>query len=175
MGVPGSGKSLQGKLLTEARGYGWISTGEMLRKLVVGSRRKEMEAGKLLNDDEVIALVEKTFSSMDRNSEFILDGFPRTKKQTAWVLSQAKKSGPTITGVLYLNASEEVVVKRLLKRGRADDVEDVIRHRFWLYRTRTLPILEELKSKGVAVYEINAEQAPEAIHQDILKVIQAKK
>jgi len=174
MGVPGSGKSLQGKLLADAKAYRWISTGELLRKLVTGDRRKDMDAGKLLGDEEVIALVDKLFSSMDVNAEFILDGFPRTKKQADWLLTQGETGGLKVTHVLFLNASEAVVVERLLKRGRQDDAEDVIKHRFWEYRTRTLPILEEFKNRGVLVHEINSDKTPEAIHQGILRALQSK-
>lgn len=174
MGVPGSGKSLQGKLLADARGIQWISTGELLRKLLVGEKRKGIDDGKLLSDEEVIVLVDKLFGSMDKKIEFILDGFPRTTRQADWLLAKAEAGGPKITHVVYLNASEGVVVERLLKRGREDDAEETIKHRFSVYREQTLPILEEFRGSGILVHEINAEQTPEAIHKDVLQAIETK-
>ena len=56
MGVAGAGKSLQGRLFADEHGYSWISTGELFRVLVTGKRRQQMLEGKLLSDEEVIAL-----------------------------------------------------------------------------------------------------------------------
>ena len=51
MGVAGSGKSVQGRLLADTLGLPWLSTGEFLRMLISGQRRKDMQAGKLLDID----------------------------------------------------------------------------------------------------------------------------
>ena len=56
MGVAVAGKSVQGRRLADEKGLPWLSTGEFLRMLVVGERRKQMLAGKLLSDKEIIEL-----------------------------------------------------------------------------------------------------------------------
>ncbi len=62
---------------------------------------------------------------------------------------------------------QEVVHDRLVRRGRADDTEESMVHRFEFYHAVTLPILDFFKSKGVPVYDINAAQTPEQVHAEI--------
>jgi adenylate kinase len=113
-GVVGAGKSMQGRLFADEHGYAWISTGELFRVLVTGERRAQMLEGKLLSDDEVIALVDKTLKLIDLDQEFVLDGFPRTKVQTDWLLKQVEDGRLKLTAVFNLAASREIVKKRLL-------------------------------------------------------------
>ena len=65
MGVAGAGKSLEGRRLADELGLPWLSTGEFLRMLVSGERRREMLAGDLLHDQEIIELAVKIFSIID--------------------------------------------------------------------------------------------------------------
>ena len=171
MGVAGAGKSLEGRRLADELGLPWLSTGEFLRMLVSGKRRREMLAGKLLSDTEIIELADKIFRITDTHEEFILDGFPRSLGQADWLFAQHKAGLMAITCVLYLEASEKVVKQRLLSRGRQDDTEESIAKRFAEYKAVTVPILNDLEAKGIAVHHINAEQAPDQVHQDILKVL----
>ena len=169
MGVAGAGKSVQGKLLADTVGLPWLSTGEFLRMLISGERRKEMLAGKLLGDQEIIALVQKMFAVIDTEHEFIMDGFPRTLPQADWLLSQVKHGQLNVTAVVHMETTEEVVRDRLLSRGRLDDTEEAISARFQEYRELTLPILEEFREAGVPVYDINAEGDVKEIHQHIME------
>jgi adenylate kinase len=175
MGVAGAGKSLQGRLFADEHGYAWISTGELFRVLVTGQRRQQMLEGKLLSDEEVIALVDKTLKMIDVDKEFLLDGFPRTTVQADWLLEQIKAGRLKLTAVINLAATREVVKERLLARGRLDDTEEAINKRFTEYETVTLPILEYFKKEGVDVYEVNAAQSPEAVHNDILRHLEDPK
>lgn len=169
MGVAGSGKSIQGRQLADEKGYAWLSTGEFLRMLVSGQRRIEMISGKLLEDSEMIQLVDKVLRLIDVKEEFILDGFPRTKKQATWLLAQAEAGLLNLTHIIHLNASEPAVRKRLLKRGRVDDTEEVIKRRFKEYHEVTMPILAEFKKHGFRVHEINAEKSMKAVQREICK------
>ncbi len=171
MGVAGSGKSAQGRLLADRLGYPWLSTGEFLRMLISGERRRQMLEGKLLDDTEIISLVQKIFRIVDTEHEFVMDGFPRTLAQADWLLSQRRHGQLEITAVIHLQASEEVVLDRLLQRGRQDDQEEVIRERFREYENATQPILDDLKANGVPVFEINGEGDIETIHENIVKAI----
>lgn len=171
MGVAGSGKSAQGRLLADRLGYPWLSTGEFLRMLVSGARRREMLEGKLLDDSEIISLVQKIFRIVDTKHEFVLDGFPRTVGQADWLLSQRRHGQLEITAVIHLQASEEVVLGRLLQRGRQDDQAEAIKERFREYETATQPIIDDLKQNGVPVFEINGEGDVEDIHESIVRAI----
>lgn len=170
-GVAGSGKSVQGKLLADYLGLPWLSTGEFLRMLISGERRKDMLAGKLLEDSEIIALVQRIFNVIDTKHEFILDGFPRTVAQADWLLSQVKHKQLKIKAVINLVASESLVSERLLKRGRQDDTKKAINERIDEYNNKILPILEHFKQANIAVYDIDASQSVEKVQSYIRKVI----
>lgn len=171
MGVAGSGKSAQGRLLADRLGFPWLSTGEFLRMLISGERRREMLEGKLLADNEIINLVQKIFRIVDTDHEFVMDGFPRTIAQADWLLSQQKHGQLAITAVIHLEASEEVVLERLLARGRQDDQTKVIKERFREYEESTQPILTDFEKSGVPVFTISGEGDIEAIHENIVKAI----
>lgn len=171
MGVAGAGKSMQGKILADEHGYAWISTGEILRVLVTGKRRQEMLQGKLLSDEEMIAILDKVFELIDVNQEFVLDGFPRTIPQADWLLEQVHKGRFQLNAVIHLGASEQVVHERLTHRGRMDDTEESIKKRFEEYRAVTVPILEHFKQESIQICDIDASQPPREVHDAILRCI----
>jgi len=173
MGVAGAGKSVLGRRLADELGLPWLSTGEFLRMLVTGQRRREMLAGKLLDDAEMIALADRIFRIIDTREEFILDGFPRTVFQAEWLIAQHKAGLLKISYIIHLEASEEVVAKRLLGRGRPDDTEESIAKRFAEYQSVTLPILQDYESKGLKVNHVNGERDPDAVYEDVVKIIKA--
>ena len=168
MGVAGTGKSTQGRLLADQKGYAWLSTGEILRVLITGTRRKAMLEGKLLTDSEVINVLDKALELLDPGDEFILDGFPRTLVQSNWLLEQHKKGRFSRIIVFHLMASQKVVHDRLRLRGRQDDTEEAITKRFDEYKKLTLPIIGQFKKEGATVYDIDASQDPEGIHRQIV-------
>lgn len=173
-GVAGAGKSLQGKHLADVMGFPWLSTGEFLRMLISGERRKDMLAGKLLDDHEIIALVQRIFNVVDITNEFVLDGFPRTVAQADWLLNQVKHGQLKITAVVNLQSDEVTVKQRLLERGRQDDTSEAISERFKEYRESIVPILEHFKEAGVTVYDIDGNQDIGKVHADIMTAIQAR-
>lgn len=167
MGVAGAGKSLQGHSLADEYGYAYISTGEIFRVLITGRRRNEMLEGKLLSDEEVITVVDKVLELINTNEQFILDGFPRTKKQIDWLFDQHTKGRFDLPVVINLEVGEETVRERLYKRGRADDTEEAISRRYNEYQDVTRPILAYMEKKGLQVYEIDADATPELVHKQI--------
>jgi len=171
MGVAGAGKSMQGRILADEHGYAWISTGEILRVLVTGKRRLEMSQGKLLSDDEIIDVMDKVFDLIDIQQEFVLDGFPRTIPQADWLTAQVKKGRFQLNSVINLIASKEVVVQRLLNRGRLDDTEAAILHRIDSYERVTSPILEHLRAEGVPIHDVDSDRDARVIHDEILNLI----
>lgn len=173
MGVAGSGKSVQGRRLADELGLPWLSTGEFLRMLISGERRKAMVQGKLLGDAEIIELVQKIFSLINSKEEFILDGFPRTPEQGDWLLSQVKHKQLKITAVIHIGASEDVVANRLLSRGRPDDTAEAIKQRFEEYDKAIRPIIDDMKSADIPVFDINGEGGIEKVHDEILGAIRS--
>lgn len=165
---------MQGKMLADQLGLPWLSTGEFLRMLISGERRKDMLAGKLLKDQEIIALVQRILGVIDSQQEFVLDGFPRTLAQADWLLSQVKHGQLKVSAVMHLKASEAAVRKRLLKRGRQDDNEAALKERFKEYSESVLPILAHFKQAGVTVHEIDGEQSVEQVHRAIMRSLKEK-
>lgn len=171
MGVAGSGKSMQGKMLADHLALPWLSTGEFLRMLVAGDRRRDMVSGKLLDDTEIITLVQKIFAMIDQKEGFILDGFPRTTAQADWLLSQVKHGQLRVTAVINLLADEQTVMKRLLSRGRQDDNKSAVLERFKEYEASVKPILSHFKDSKIPVYEIEGDQTPKKVQNDIRKAL----
>ena len=171
MGVAGAGKSMQGRIFADEHGYSWISTGELFRVLVTGERRQRMLEGHLLNDQEVIDLVDRTFNLIDLHEEFLLDGFPRTIAQTNWLLDQIHQNRLSLTAIFNMEASLDVVEKRLIKRGRIDDTPEAIKMRFEEYKTTTLPILDLFKKENAPIYNIDADNDPLQVHDEIIQHI----
>ena len=175
MGVAGSGKSTQGRLLADQKGYAWLSSGEILRVLVTGTRRQEMLKGKLLNDIEMIKIFDKVFDLINPADEFVLDGFPRTLKQAQWLMDQVKAYRLDMTAIFHFKASDEVVKKRLLSRGRPDDTDEAITERFNEYKNVTLPILKWFKDMGATIYDVDASKDAEIIHEEIMSHLNGEK
>lgn len=174
MGVAGAGKSVQGRMLADKFGLPWLSTGEFLRMLISGQRRKDMVSGKLLGDQEIIALVQKIFSVTDAQHEFVLDGFPRTSGQADWLLNQVKHGQLSLTAIVHIKASREVVKERLLNRARPDDTENAIEARFKEYEDTTLPIVEMFEHAGVTIVDIDGDQPIKKVHADIVAALTDK-
>lgn len=174
MGLPGSGKGTQGKMLADHHGLHLISMGEIIRLYVTGKRRQQMLAGELLDDQEVIGLLDMVISSLPDNEECLLDGFPRTLLQAEWLRNQAQVGRFAIKQVINLAASHAAVKVRLLNRGRADDQEKVIEERFREYERLTQPLLSWFNEHNIKVENIDAERPANAVHADLIKLLATK-
>ena len=128
MGPPGSGKGTQAKRLVEKFGIPQISTGDILREAVasgspIGLRAKAiMEKGELVPDEVVIEIVRARLGRADCESGFVLDGFPRTRKQAAALDQILADHGRERARVLALCVADLELRNRILARGegRAD-------------------------------------------------------
>ena len=157
VGPPGAGKGTQAAMIARALGIPHVSTGEMLRGQVargtdLGKRAKViMDAGDLVPDEIVIAMVKERLAEGDAACGFLLDGFPRTAAQ-AEALDREVADRP-LEMVLCLEVGEYEVVRRLLKRaeieGRSDDTEETIRNRMAVYRAQTEPLIAYYRRKGI--------------------------
>lgn len=169
MGIAGSGKGTQGKMLADSQGYHLVSMGEVLRMYVTGEQRERMLAGGLLDDKEIIKIVDGVLKSLDDEEEVLMDGFPRTIPQAEWLLKQVKSGRFDLKVALHLVASREAVKHRLMKRARIDDVEAAIEERFNEYERSTAPLIAWLTEHSVKVVDIDAERTPEEVNSDIVK------
>ncbi|HEX5798006.1 MAG TPA: nucleoside monophosphate kinase [Candidatus Saccharimonadales bacterium] len=167
MGLAGSGKGTQGKLLSEKLDYEYISTGDYLRQYLSEERKSQILAGKLVDDNEMIRIIDDFLSSAKKES--ILDGFPRSEEQANWLLQKHNKDEINIEALIYLKVSREELIDRLLARGRADDNEEAIKTRFEEYSRATSPIIENYKKKGIKIIEVNGSGTVDNIHKNILK------
>jgi adenylate kinase len=171
MGIAGSGKGTQGKMLSDQYGYHLISMGDVVRMYVTGKQRERMLAGELLDDNEIIEIVDKVIKSLPSNEEVILDGFPRTIPQAEWLINQAKSGNFEVNMALHLTASREAVKARLLKRARIDDKETAIEARFDEYERSTMPIIKWLEDNCVNVKNINAERSVDEVNDELVDLL----
>lgn len=175
LGPPGAGKGTQAKLLSLHFNIPMISTGDMLRSAMHQKSKLGLEvekivnAGKLVTDDIMIALVKERISQPDCRHGFLLDGFPRTIAQ-ADALTAAKID---IDAVVEINVADDIIVERLAgrrihpKSGRTyhiltnppklhnkdditgepliqrdDDKAETVKKRLSVYRQQTAPLIE---------------------------------
>jgi len=176
LGVPGSGKGTQAKLL---KNYGFIqiSPGEIIRKAIdkkdkkIISYKREVESGELIPDRIIFDLLEENMRNKDRN--YILDGAVRDIKQ-AKELVKRKLFDKTV----FFSLSEEEAKKRLIGRAkkerRKDDSPEIILNRFKEYKDKTKPILDYLKQTS-EFHEIDASASIKKIHDEVLRVLKLKK
>jgi len=160
MGPPGSGKGTQAKRLVEKFGIPQISTGDILREAVasgseIGKRAKAiMDRGDLVPDEVVIEIVRQRLARPDCKRGFVLDGFPRTRKQAKSLDAILLEQGREPALVLALVVPGDELRRRILSRGegRADDNETAIAKRLEVYRRDTEPVLAHY---GAAVKRVD--------------------
>ncbi len=171
MGVAGAGKSVQGQLLAENLGYKWLSTGQYIRDNMPEEYLELMRQGKLIGDEEVISILKNFFAQIEDQNKTIIDGFPRTINQAKWLVNEHQNGNLKVACVVYLAASKEVVLNRLLTRARDDDSEEAIKERFNQYEKETSPIIDWFKDQGIMVYTIDAEPSVEQVQAEILSKV----
>ncbi|MBA4785946.1 MAG: adenylate kinase [Rhizobiales bacterium] len=122
LGPPGAGKGTQAQRIVDKHGIPQLSTGDMLRAAVaaqtdVGKRAKEvMDAGKLVSDDIVIAIVSERIDQPDCANGFILDGFPRTLVQADATEKMLKDKGLGLSAIIELKVDDKELVRRVSGR-----------------------------------------------------------
>lgn len=161
MGPPGAGKGTQAVSLAARIGGAHVSTGDIFRANVrdqteLGrAAQRYMDAGEYVPDEITNAMVKDRLAQDDAREAFILDGYPRTVDQVATLDGILDELGTKLDGVIELVVDSEELIQRLLKRaetsGRADDTEEVIRHRQEVYTAETSPLIEVYGSRGVLI------------------------
>jgi adenylate kinase len=153
LGRQGSGKGTQCARLAAHYGIPHISTGEILRAAVaegteLGREAKAiMDAGDLVPDRIMLDIIRERLAQPDAGHGFLLDGFPRTAAQDSGLAEILGDEGLDLA--VNLEVPDDVVVERMLARGRADDTEEAIRTRLDLYEAETAPLLERYRREGI--------------------------
>ena len=122
LGPPGAGKGTQAARLVEHHGMRQLSTGDMLRAAVaaqtpVGLKAKAvMDAGELVSDEIVSALIDEELSAMGPEVGAIFDGYPRTAAQASQLDAILAKHGRQLHRVIELEVDEDELVRRIVGR-----------------------------------------------------------
>jgi len=176
LGPPGAGKGTQAKELADHLQIPHISTGDILRQALkhqtpLGIKAQiYMDKGELVPDHLVQDMVEERLKQSDTQSGWILDGFPRTVQQASFLQSLLQKLEQRGERVVNLDVPDDVVVGRLLERGRKDDSEDVIRRRLEVYRSETAPLIDYYSSRE-QLFIVNGNQSLEDVTVELTKAI----
>ena len=161
VGPPGAGKGTQATKIAAAYAIPTISTGDIFRANIangteLGQQVKAIvDAGDYVPDSLTNALVTDRLSEADAAGGFLLDGYPRTPDQVAYLDELLASHGHALDAVIRLVADEDEVVRRLRQRaieqGRVDDSEEAIRHRQEVYQRETAPLLDIFRERGLLI------------------------
>ena len=178
LGPPGAGKGTQAGVLSKGFEVPHISTGDILRSAVadkteLGQKAESyMNAGELVPDDLILDLIRERLGQEDADKGWILDGFPRNVSQANFLDKLLAEIDQPCECVLNLEVPDNVLISRLLARGRKDDNEDVIRHRLDVYHQQTEPLIEFFRNRQQLI-SINGHQPMDAVADDLKQVLQA--
>jgi adenylate kinase len=158
-GKPGAGKGTQAEFLKTKYNLVHLSTGDIFRfniknETELGKLAKTfMDKGDLVPDAVTIQMLE---SEVEKNPEvagFLFDGFPRTIAQAEALDDFLASKNQKITATIALEADDEILVKRLLERGKTsgrvdDQDEEKIRNRYDEYNQKTAPLMHYYQENG---------------------------
>ena len=150
-GKPGAGKGTQAEFLKSQYQLVHISTGDVFRYNIKNATdlgklaQSSMNQGDLVPDSVTINMLEAEVEKNQDAKGFIFDGFPRTTAQAEALDAFLSKKEMQVTATIALEATDDELVERLLKRGetsgRSDDQDEAkIRNRFDEYNQKTLPL-----------------------------------
>lgn len=158
-GKPGAGKGTQAEFLKSKYNLTHISTGDVFRfnlknDTELGRLAKTyMDQGELVPDSVTIDMLKAEVEKNPDTAGFLFDGFPRTIAQANALDVFLQEKGWKVTATIALEADDEVLVQRLLERGktsgRADDQDEAkIRFRYQEYNEKTAPLIAFYDAQG---------------------------
>ncbi|WP_274473827.1 adenylate kinase [Mangrovimonas aestuarii] len=180
-GPPGAGKGTQAEFLKEKYNLVHISTGDVFRyniknETALGMLAKSyIDKGELVPDQVTIDMLEAEVEKNAGANGFIFDGFPRTEAQAKALESLMESKDSAISAMIALEVEDEILVERLLERGktsgRPDDAdESIIRNRITEYYNKTA-ILKNYYSEQNKYYGVNGVGSIAEITQRLSDVI----
>jgi len=179
-GPPAAGKGTQAKIIEQNYNLRQLSTGDMLRAEVasgseLGQKAKAiMDAGQLVSDEIVIAMIEENMKRNKKAKGFIFDGFPRTNAQAQELDMMLKSRGEKIDLVLELQVDQDALLVRVEKRakeeGRSDDTVDALKVRLDQYTEYSSIVLPYYKIQG-DVYAIDGMRPIEEVTMQIEAIL----
>ena len=180
-GKPGAGKGTQAAFLKSQYDFVHISTGDLFRfniknKTELGILAKSyLDKGDLVPDRVTIDMLEnEVYKNLDAKG-FIFDGFPRTESQAGALDIFLESKLVKITATLLLEAEDEILIKRLLERGKSsgrvdDQDESKIKNRFEEYNKKTAPLINYYKRQN-KFHTINGIGSIKEITERLTKLI----
>lgn len=187
MGLAGSGKSTQGRILAERLGGEWLSAGQVLRETQDPAMREVMNRGELVDDELVIRLMEARMAQAEAAGKpVILDGYPRTVRQAKWVAARSAGSGGAeaasgveasraagVRAVIWLEVPKEELIRRLQLRGRSDDQDAAaIEERLKIVKENADEVCHILAQKGVRILAVDGLGTPEEVTERVWETVQ---
>ena len=180
-GPPGAGKGTQSNLLIDKYNLVHLSTGDILRGEIAAGTALGLEAktlmdkGDLVPDEVVIGMISSKLDNNPTANGFIFDGFPRTEAQAGALDKLLESKNDAVNAMIALEVEDEVLVKRLLERGktsgRADDADEgVIRNRIKIYYDETA-ILKNYYKKQDKYFGVDGVGSIDEITQRLSQVI----
>lgn len=179
LGAPGAGKGTQAQTIAQANQIPHISTGDILRNAVahkteLGQKAQfYMDKGELVPDQLMLELIQERLGQSDTASGWILDGFPRTVVQATFLEELLHRMAQSCDCVINLDVPTEILVGRLLGRGRKDDTEEVIRNRLNVYHQQTAPLIDFYREREQLV-SVDGNQPIELVTEQLNQIIQSK-
>jgi adenylate kinase len=181
LGPQGAGKGTQGRLIAAEHGISHVATGDMLRAAMdaeteLGRRVKPIyDAGHLVPDELMIALIRERLGEEQAREGFVLDGFPRTMRQAEALEEMLREIGRDLDVVFEFQLDDAVGVERMLRRaaeeGRADDTPEAIDERLRLYHLETEPLIEYYRARGNLV-GIHADRHVQEVFREIQQALE---
>ena len=168
-GPTGAGKSMQGQMLAVRQGWKWLSTGEMLRQSTDPKVIDTLKSGELVGDELTYQVFEAAVQDArdKKYPNIIIDGFPRTKEQAAWLDGYMDKMGEEIDIVIVLEVPESEIMRRLEKRKRMEDTPETIARRMTIYRQKMYPVLGIFAEAGVKIVHLDGTGTAGEVHDRI--------
>ncbi len=183
MGPPGAGKGTQASIIGEHYGIPAISTGNIFRLAItnrtpLGERIKRIISdGGYVPDSLTMLVVMDRLEEEDTKGGWLLDGFPRTKRQVFALDSELEDHGFELDAVISITADEEAIIARMLKRAeienRPDDNEETIRTRMEVYHEQTDQLLDVYRERGLLV-EVDGMGSVDEVSKRLLAALAEK-
>ena len=174
LGPPGAGKGTQADLICKDNSLLHLSTGDLLREEVASGTDLGKEAESIMNKGELVgdllvsSIVQKRLSNCDAG--WLLDGFPRNLSQAKLLKDLLEKIAQPIQAVLLLTIDDQILIERMLSRGRKDDDKQVISNRLKVYREKTSPLVNYYQNLGI-LKSVNGFGKVEDVHNLIKEAL----